>query len=108
MGNPGLDRAGYKQIAKSVNAVIITSTMDAASCTADANGKNWAGFEVISSEAAIALVTADGITNSSLLTSGAALLKGAYVGGGSGGISVIKISTKSTGHKVMAYNRILL
>lgn len=97
----GGDRAGYKQISKNVRATIITSTMSGAVTTGE-----WCGFEVISSEAAIALVQASGITGSSLISSGAALLKGAYVGGGL--TTGIRLSANSTGHKVMAYERVLL
>lgn len=97
----GGDRAGYKQISKNVDAIIITSTMAGAVTTGD-----WCGFEVISSQAAVALVQASGISNSSLLTSARALLQGAYIGGGK--TTGLRLSTKSTGHKIIAYNRILL
>jgi len=108
MAGSGLDRAGYIQIAKTAKAVLITSTKDGVSASAAFGVKNarWAGFEVVSSNAAIALVTASNITGSSLITSGAALPLGSYIGGGD--ISVIKVSTDSTGHKVMAYERVLL
>lgn len=104
----GLDRAGYRQNAGTVEAVLITSTMDAvtASTAYGEAGWKWADFEVISSEAAVALVTCSAMTGSSLITSGAALLKGARVE--CSGISVIKLSTKSTGHKVLAHRQVLL
>ena len=97
----GGDRAGYKQISKNVDAIIITSTMSAAVTTGD-----WCGFEVLSSNAAIALVQATGIRNSSLLTSGRVLPQGMYVGGGK--TTGLRLSAKSTGHKIIAYNRVLL
>jgi hypothetical protein len=97
----GGDRAGYKQIARNVQATIITSTMSAAVTTGD-----WAGFEVISSYAAVAVVQASGITGASRLTSGRPLPLGSYVGGGK--TTGLRLSVKSTGHKIIAYNRILL
>jgi len=100
MGN-GLDRAGYKQTSKNTHATVITSTMSGAVTT----GK-WFGFEVISSEAAVALVQASGVTGSSLLSSDVALPLGSFVGGGL--TTGIRLSAQSTGHKVMAYELILL
>ena len=97
----GGDRAGYKQISRNSQATVITSTMSGAVKTGD-----WCGFEVISSQAAVALVQAVGITGSSLITSGRALPQGAYVGGAK--ITGIRLSVKSTGHKVIAYERILI
>ena len=95
----GGDRAGYKLIARNTDCTLITSTMGAV--TGD-----WAGFQVISSAAAIAAIIAPSMTNYAKLTSGRALPLGSYVGAAQ--ITSIKISTKSTGHKVIAYNRILL
>ena len=100
----GGDRAAYMQIAKTADSVIITSTMAAASAT----GRNWAGFEVISSEAAVAAITAAGVTGSSLVSSASKIPGGTWVSGGQSGMSVIMISTKSTNHKVQAYNKILI
>lgn len=97
----GGDRAGYKQISKNTHATVITSTMSGAVTTGD-----WYGFEVISSYAAVALVQASGITGSSKITSGKALPIGAFVGGGK--TTGIRLSAKSTGHKVIAYQRVLL
>ena len=97
----GGDRAGYKQISKNTHATVITSTMSGAAKT----GK-WYGFEVVSSEAAVALVQASGITGSSLISSGFALPRGAFVGGGL--TTGIRLSANSTGHKVVAYEEVLL
>ena len=97
----GGDRAGYKQISRNTQGTIITSTMSGAVTTGD-----WYGFEVISSKAAVALVQASGITGASKLTSAYALPCGAFVGGGK--TTGIRLSAKSTGHKVIAYQRILL
>jgi len=97
----GGDRAGYKQISKNVQARIITSTMSAAVVTGD-----WCGFEVISSAAAIRTVVAAGITGSSLITSGTSYPLGTYFGGAK--ITGLRLSTKSTGHKLIAYDRILI
>lgn len=101
MGNPGMDRAGYKQISKNSHATVITSTMSGAVVTGD-----WCGFEVLSSYAAIALVTAAGITGSSLITSGTSFAQNTYIGGSK--ITALRLSVDSTGHKLIAYERILL
>ena len=95
----GGDRAGYKQIARNVDCTLITSTMGAVT-------GSWAGFEVISSQAAISAIVAPSMTNYAKLTSGKALPQGAYVGAAL--ITSIKLSTKSTGHKVIAYKRVLI
>ena len=97
----GGDRAGYKQISKNTHATVITSTMSGAVCTGE-----WCGFEVISSQANIALIQASGITGSSLITSGTSYALGTYFGGGI--TTGIRLSAKSTGHKVIAYQRALL
>lgn len=97
----GLDRAGYKQVSKNVHATVITSTMSGAVVTGD-----WCGFEVISSYADVALIQASGITGSSLITSADSLEKGMYIGGGK--TTGIRLSAKSTGHKVIAYQRVVL
>jgi len=96
----GGDFAGYKQISKNTKATVITSTMSGAVTTG-----YWYGFEVISSKAAVALVQASGITGSSKLTSAFALSQGAFVGGGL--TTGLRLSANSTGHKIMAYEKIL-
>jgi hypothetical protein len=104
----GGDRAGYMQISKNTQATIITSTGYPLAVTGDTSytSGDWCGFEVISSGAAIAGIVAPGITGSSLITSATTYPLGTYIGGRQ--ITAIKISTKSTGHKVMAYERVLL
>ena len=104
----GGDRAGYKQISKNVDAIIITSTMGETTCDTGDTNKGWIGCEVISSKCAFAGITAAGITNASLITSGTSYNLGAWIGGGGTGIQKIKISTKSTGHRVIAYKQVLL
>ena len=99
----GGDRAGYKQISRNVDATLITSTMG--NTTAP---RPWAYFEVVSSKAAIALVSAAGVTGSSLITSGTSFSMGAIIGGGAKGITDMGLSTDSTGHAVMAYEMVLL
>lgn len=101
-GGTGLDRAGYKQISKNVDAKVITSTMSGAAVTGD-----WFCVEVLSSKANIATFTAAGITGSSLIgSSGVDHPHGASFSGGS--ITALKLSAKSTGHKLIAYTRVVL
>lgn len=97
----GGDRAGYKQISKNTPATIITSTMSGAVKTGV-----WFGFEVISSKAAIAVVQASGITGSSLITSGTSYPLGTWIGGGL--TTGLRLSANSTGHKLAAYEKVLI
>ena len=97
----GGDRAGYKQVAQNTQGTVITSTMSGAVTTG-----YWAGFQVLSSYAAVALVQASGITGSSLITSAYALAHGVFVGGNL--TTGLRLSAKSTGHKIIAYKKVLL
>lgn len=97
----GGDRAGYKQISKNTDATIITSTM-----SGDVTTGHWCGFEVLSSYANVALVQASGITGSSLITSGTSYEQGTYIGGGL--TTGLRLSADSTGHIIVAYDRVLL
>lgn len=97
----GLDRAGYKQVSKNTHATVITSTMSGAVTTG-----SWYGFEVLSSSANIALVEASGITGSSLISSGTTRQQGTWIGGGL--TTGLRLSADSTGHQLIAYERILL
>ena len=95
----GLDRAGYKQIAKSVDAVLITDTMGAV--TGD-----FVDFVVISSEVQLTGITAPGMSGSSLITSGTTWEKGAVFACSQ--ITSIQISAKSSNTAVIAHKRVLL
>jgi hypothetical protein len=100
----GGDRAGYKQISKNVDSRLLTSTSGSVA-------GDWYGFEIISTGAQIALITASGFTGSSMITSGTTYPRGAWFGGGK--ITAIKLSTGTVGgakkaSKVIAYNRVLL
>ncbi len=100
----GGDRAGYKQISKNVDSYLITAT-----CS-ETSGE-WCGFEIISTGAQIALITASGMTNSSLITSATTYPRGAWFGATK--ISVIKLSTGTAGgakkaSKAIAYKRVLI
>jgi hypothetical protein len=99
MGFDGGHRAGYKQVAKAVDAVLITDTMGAV--TGD-----WTDFVVISSEVQLASVDAPGLTYSSQINSGTTWIKGAEFCCSQ--ISSIKISIKSSNTAVIAHKRILL
>jgi hypothetical protein len=94
----GGDYQGYKQIGKTGDATLITSTMGTVS-------GDWAGFEVISTWAHIAAITAPSLTNAARLTSSKYLINKTWVGGK---ITAIKLSTKSSNQKVIAYKRILI
>ena len=95
----GLDRAGYKQISRNVDAKIITDTMGAV--TGD-----WHMLDVLSTEIQFAAITAPGIAGSSLITSKTTYTKPFILAGGQ--ITAINISAKCTRCKVIAYNRIVL
>lgn len=95
----GLDRAGYKQIAKSVDAVLITDTMGAV--TGD-----FVDFVVISSEIQLASVIAPGLQYATMIASGTTWEKGAVFACSQ--ITSIKISVKSSNTAVIAHKRVLL
>ena len=100
----GGDRAAYKQISKNVDAVLLTSTKGTVS-------GDWFGFEIISTYAQIAAITASGLTGSTLITSGTSYPRGAWFGAAK--ITAIKLSTGTVGgakkaSKAIAYKRILI
>lgn len=99
----GGDRAGYRQIAHNGDCMVITSTMSSTTCPW---AEGWYGFMVISTKAAIAKITDAGMTGSSLFTSGTSWPTASWVGGNK--ITYLRISTKSTGHKVLAYRKLLI
>jgi hypothetical protein len=101
MGNPGLDRAGYKQISKSVDSVLITTTMAACSAT-----QQWVSIEVISSEALIKSITAAGLTNASLIDSGTTFAQNAVIECSK--ITVVQLATQIAAGKVIAHERVLI
>ena len=100
----GGDRAGYKQISKNVDSILITST------SGNVSG-DFSGMEIISTGAQIHHITAPSMRNSTLITSGTTYPRGAYFGTAS--ITQIKLSTGTVGgakkaSKAIAYNRVLL
>lgn len=99
----GGDYAGYKQIVHNVQTNVITSTMSSTTCP---YADGWYMLKVISSKAAIAQIVDTWMTGSSLFTSGSSWNTGDEIHCGE--ITKVKISTDSTGHKVLAYRRILL
>jgi len=104
----GGDRAGYKQISKNVDAIIISSTSGATT-------GRWTGLEVLTTQAVFVGITAAGISNSSLITSATSYPQGTKIRGGSNGITAITMygtatnSTKATvtesthNYKAIAY-----
>ena len=95
----GGDRAGYKQIAKAVDATFITDTMGAVT-------GSWADFVVISSQVQLASVVAPGLAGATMISSGTTWEKGAVFA--CSNITSIKISAKSSNTAVIAHKRILL
>ena len=100
----GGDRAAYKQISKNVDSRLLSATMGAVS-------GDWFGFEVISTGAQIAYVTASGFTGSSLITSATTYPRGAWFGCAK--FTAIKVSTGTLAgakkaSKLIAYKRILI
>ena len=98
----GGDRAGYKQISDVVPATLIGPSTGSTDWTSG----EWARVLVVSSGAAFAGITAPGMTNSSNITSATTWAKGAVLSCDL--ITKIKLSSDSTDHAVMAYNRVLL
>lgn len=97
----GGDRSGYKQISKSVDACLITTTMGACSAT-----REWVDFEIISTEALIVGITAPGLVNASLIDTGTTYARGAVFACSK--ITVIELSTKLAAGKVIAHNKVLI
>ena len=95
----GGDRAGYKQISKAVDAVLITDTMGAT--TGD-----FVDFVVISSEVQLTSVIAPGLDGASMINSGTTWVRGAEFSCSQ--ITSIYISAKSSNTAVIAHKRVLL
>jgi len=102
----GGDRAGYKQIANVVDAILIGPSTGSTAATTAPTAAGWSRIKVISSGAAFAGVTAAGLTNSSKITSATTWPKGAEFECNM--ITSIKLSSDSTDHAVIAFNKILL
>jgi hypothetical protein len=98
----GGDRAGYKQISKAVDATLIGPSTGSTTYTSG----DWSMIQVVSSKAVFAGITAPGMTNSSKISSATSWDKGVEIGCSK--ITAIKLSSKTTDHAVLAYNRILL
>jgi len=99
----GGDRSGYKQIAKAVDSVLITTTMGACSATAPAQ---WVSLEVISSAAMIHAMTAAGLRNASLLTSATTFSQNAVIECSK--ITMVELDTKLAAGKVILHERVLI
>jgi hypothetical protein len=99
----GLDRAGFMATARQGESQLITSTMSSTTCPWETG---YSGFQVISSQAVIAKVTDAGVKNSSLITSGSSFSNNAWLG--MAGATYVRISTKTTGHKILGYKKVLL
>lgn len=100
----GGDRAGYKQISRVVEAVLIgpsTGSTDYTSATGE-----WGEIYVLSSKVNFAGVTAAGLINSSKITSATTWLHQTVFA--CNGITAIKISSGTSGRSVIAYKKVLL
>ena len=110
MGNDGLSRAGYKQISNVVQAIIIGPSVGADTeevyNSSDYNKNGWAKIRVLSSKAVFKSITAPGIDRSSVITSATSYIMGAEIEGN--GITQIILSSKTSNHMVMAFDKILL
>jgi hypothetical protein len=103
MGFPGLDRAGYRQISHMVASKVITSTM---SSTTSPWSDGIAMLKVISSKCVFGQIVDATMVGDTLFTSGTSFNTNVEIYGNN--ITKVKISTKTTGHKVIAYRRVLL
>ena len=99
----GGDRSGYKQISKSVDSVLITSTMGACSSTAP---KQWVSLEVISSAALIKSITAAGLKNAALIDSGTTFSQNAMIECSK--ITIVQLATQIAAGKVIVHERVLI
>jgi len=105
-GNPGLDRAGYKQISHNVEAIFVGPTTGSTAETTALTKNGYACIKVISSRAVFASITAPGLTNSSKITSATSFLQNAEIECNQ--ITAFKLSCDTTGHMVTAFNKVLL
>jgi len=99
----GGDRAGYLQITKAVDSILISTTMGACSSTAP---KQWVSLEVISSAALIKGITAAGLRNSSLIDSGTTFSQNAKIECSK--ITVVELATQLAAGKVIVHERVLI
>ena len=97
----GLDRAGHKQVSGCVDAILIGPSTGSTDWTSG----SWAEVEVISTKAVFAGITAPGLVGSSKITSGTSWTMGARIR--CNHITAIKLSSDSTGHAVIAFNKVL-
>lgn len=107
----GGDRAGYKQISGTVDAILIgpstgsTDVVQSSDYTQFA-AQGWSEIEVVSSRAVFAAITAPGLINSSKVTSGTSWLQGAKIRCNK--ITAFKLSSQTTDHAVIAFGKVLL
>ena len=97
----GGDRAGFMQVAKSVDSVLITPALGACSATGD-----WVSVEVVSSAAVFVGVTAAGLVNSSLIDSGTTYLQNSKIACSK--ITVVELATGLAEGIVVAHKKVLL
>ena len=97
----GGDRAGFMQNSDAVDSVLITTTMGAATATGA-----WYKVEVISTEAIFKSITAPGLTNASLITSGTTYAQNAVFACSK--ITALELSTDLAAGKVIAHKKVLL
>jgi predicted Abi (CAAX) family protease len=97
----GADIQGYRQISKTVAAVLIGPSTG----STDYTSGTWQSVEVVSSKACFAGITAGGLAGSSKITSGTSFSQGAVIRCSL--ITAIKLSSGSTGHMVIAHNKVL-
>jgi hypothetical protein len=70
----GGDRAGFMQVAETVDSLLISSTLGACSATGE-----WVSIRVVSSAAIFIGITAPGLKYSSLVSSGTTYLQNQYI-----------------------------
>ena len=97
----GGDRAGYKQLSKSIDSVYITTTMGACSAT-----QQWVSIEVVSSAARIESITAAGLKNASNIDSAVSFPTNYILACSK--ITGIKLATCLRYGKVIAHERIVI
>ena len=96
----GGDRAGFMQTAETVDSVLITPALGACSATGA-----WVGLEVVSSAAIFIGITAPGLVNSSLVSSGTTYLQNAKIKCSK--ITVVELSTDLPEGIVNAHSKVL-
>ena len=96
----GGDSAGYMQNSDAVDSVLITTTMGVCSAS-----EAWYKLKVLSSEALFIGITAPGLKNAALISSGTTFQQGAEIACSK--ITIVELSTDLPEGQIIVHTRIV-